>query len=255
MKRFLLEKLPDEKHPKVTLSSDEAHHATHVLRLKSGDLVIGLDGSGRSMLCELEVDREHIDLKVPSDHSLSSSESIRPLEKEIMPFTLEIGIPKSNAMKLIIEKCVELGVQSIQPIFTDRSVINPESKSKASFQQRWQKIADQALKQCERLHRLEVQQPLTFSEWTENAKKQKTTRLWAYELLEANDKSRIESYIQNHTPPDTLSFVIGPEGGWSDDEQKTLETLATPICLSTLVLRCETAVFLAVCFAKFWYFR
>jgi RsmE family RNA methyltransferase len=73
-----------------------------------------------------------------------------------------MAVLKSQAMEWVIEKSVELGVEEVIPVLTAHTVVQIKNKGPELFQERWQKIADQALKQCGRLNQMVIHKPVTF---------------------------------------------------------------------------------------------
>jgi 16S rRNA (uracil1498-N3)-methyltransferase len=116
-----------------------------------------------------------------------------------------------------------------------------KSKSNEEFQARWQKIADQSLKQCGRVSRLLIQLPIALTERL--AQKSVGTRLWCDEQQWAHapflgDQLQSERF-------EGITLLIGPEGGWTDDERKVIRQSATAVSLGPLILRAETAAVFA----------
>src|SRR5438093_7799014 len=94
----------------LTLSEQEAHHALHVLRLRSGERVVVLDGAGHEFLCETtRVARESIELQVVQKNAIA------PLPYQI---TLLQAVPKGKLIEAIIQKASELGISRIVSLFS-----------------------------------------------------------------------------------------------------------------------------------------
>ena len=153
-KRLLCPMLP-QPGKMVLLSEGEAHHSTRVLRLVDGDRVEAIDGKGHRIIAILRLRggpaRLEYEAAVDSGNTVS--------QKDAPPIVLEMSVLKGQAMEWVIEKAVELGVSSFIPVLTDHTVVQMKSKTPDLFQQRWQKIADQALKQCGRLEAMKVTLP------------------------------------------------------------------------------------------------
>jgi 16S rRNA (uracil1498-N3)-methyltransferase len=166
----------------------------------------------------------------------------------VIPIVLEMSILKGDAMEWAVEKAVELGVQKIVPVVTDYTVVQIQSKGPQAFQERWQKIADQSLKQCGRLDRLEISLPIPLSEvLTKTAQTPGWVRLWCDEAS-IEQAPFLSTWLQNQpqSPGCTWRILLGPEGGWSGEERVLLqqESLHQPnfrIHLGPLILRAETA--------------
>ena len=121
----------------------EAHHILNVMRLKRGDKICAFDGRGKLYQGRiLDTENKTVKLKIES------------VAKDLSPSNLEItlvqALPKKNKMDYIIEKCTELGVHSIIPTQTSRTVVKLNKDKAALRLMRWQKIAREAAKQCGR---------------------------------------------------------------------------------------------------------
>ena len=146
LKRILCSKIP-EPHRAVELEETEATHATRVLRLKDGDRVEAMDGKGHSALATLRTRNGPPRLEYIEKTEAQVSTG------QLVPIILEMSVLKGDAMEWVVEKAVELGVTTLVPVLTAHTVVQMDRKGPEAFQERWQKIADQALKQCGRLDR------------------------------------------------------------------------------------------------------
>jgi len=157
-------------------------------------------------------------------------------------------------MEWIVEKAVELGVQRLIPVVTNHTVVQMKKKGPKAFQERWQKIADQALKQCGRLHRLEVDLPIPLEDvLSQRPPTSKMTRLWCDETSTGESPYLLNWLLTHPLPPSgTIHLLIGPEGGWSSQEKSLLTqevSISHPglqvecyrIDLGPQILRAETA--------------
>ncbi|MEN9724365.1 MAG: hypothetical protein RJB38_2351 [Pseudomonadota bacterium] len=240
--RVLCTALPTPQKPTL-IEPDEAAHLHQALRLKSGSPIIAIDGRGHAVPARYLVQ----DRKALAEVEPGASHESREQDQEGGNLVLEIAVLKGDAMSWLIEKCVELGVRRIVPLLTDHAVVQLDKKGLDHFVDRWQRIADQALKQCERLHRLQIDSPRTLDDLLRQALPSDQTRAVALEpksrvgfespaeLTESLWKGTSESHV-----------LIGPEGGWSSREiqlflaenrAKKLRALH----LGSLVLRAETA--------------
>jgi 16S rRNA (uracil1498-N3)-methyltransferase len=246
-KRLLCSNLPERNKP-TALSESEAHHATKVLRLGDGELIEALDGKGHKMVTTLRVHNGPVRLEyLEPQNSVSTPMELEPL---LLPTVLEMAVLKGEAMEWVIEKAVELGIQEVVPVLTAHTVVQMKNKGPELFRERWQKIADQALKQCGRLNRMEIKTPVTLEHLISSGLV--GLRLWCDEsskgkspfLLDYLDSIPLETRSQ-------LRILIGPEGGWSQNERILLGTSpgASPIIkigLGPSILRAETAAIFAV---------
>ncbi len=247
MKRVLTPKLPTPTYSSP-LSEAEANHLVQVLRLRDGDAVEALDGSGHSIKAILRVRGGESRLE-------HAGEDAKHAENEqTLPLTVEMAILKGDAMEWVVEKCVELGVRTLVPFVSAHTVVQIDKKGPEAFRERWQKIADQALKQCGRLERMTVESPVTL-EKTLTLNNPGGLRIWCAEPTAASRLGTQPEFlgdllkaIPRSTP---LRVLIGPEGGWSFNELQLLEASqgAAPLkaaSLGPVTLRAETAALFSV---------
>lgn len=230
IKRLLCQNLPSIDRP-VLLSEEETHHAKTVLRLKDGEFVDAIDGKGSAVRCRLEKEKALFILK-----PIDSPRQDKPFD--VIPLILEAAILKSPAMEWLIEKSTELGVDQVIPILTERTIVQIQRKGPEAFQKRWQRIADQTLKQCGRLKKMEVLKPTSM---TDRLKTSQTS----YPLIVVHplpELPSLDSYLQKQENLGGVRVLIGPEGGWSPKEISAFKKQKLPILsLGPLTLRAETA--------------
>ncbi len=256
-KRLLCPQLPRKGIPTILLDT-EAHHAIRVLRLRDGDIIEALDGIGHSALTTLRTRGGQPRLEFIHSETSSNTGSQSPpfLAAPFPPLTLEIAALKGDAMEWVIEKSVELGVQCLSPILTDHTVVQMKNKSPEIFQERWQKIADQSLKQCGRLERMQIQTPIPLERLMTQTQENTapSIRLWCDEAKSGESlflPQWLNSRLHTSSDPLLIKILIGPEGGWSTQERLLLEQV-TPLSptlrmsLGPHVLRAETAALFAV---------
>jgi 16S rRNA (uracil1498-N3)-methyltransferase len=252
LKRILCKQLPVANRP-TPLDETEATHATRVLRLKDGDSVEALDGKGHAIVAKLRTRNGPARIEFIPE-ALTDAEveiSKKDSSSQLVPIVLEMAVLKGDAMEWVVEKAVELGVTTLVPVLTAHTVVQMDRKGPEAFQERWQKIADQALKQCGRLARLEVKAPIAFAEMLTPPLDENAVRIWCDETEKDSAPSLLhwleESRSKNFSP---LHLLIGPEGGWSQNEREILSreqgTKQVTASLGPLVLRAETAAIFSV---------
>ena len=125
----------------IVLDGEEAKHIMTVLRMKPGDELLLINGTGREMTARiLNENKGEVRLEAISD-ALCPSE---PLNR----VTLFQCLPKAGKLELIIQKCVELGIFAIQPVYSKRCVVKPEAKESKLL--RFNRVAQEAAKQSGR---------------------------------------------------------------------------------------------------------
>ena len=243
MNRFFVGKeniLDDEI---IISDREDIHHITKVLRLKEGALCdISDSGEWEYRVRLVSFAGGEIRAKILDKQKFSS-------EPELM-IALFQGVPKQGKMESIIQKSVELGVYCIVPVFMART-ITVHNESFAKKIGRWQKVAAEAVKQCRRGIIPKVENEVTFSGMINLFDSERFDKiLFAYE----NEKGRtIKDALRDiKEKPRSLAIAIGPEGGFSDEEAKSLEIAGgVSVSLGKTVLRTETAGPAAIAMAMY----
>ena len=214
----------------LELIGDEAHHCARVLRSKEGDCVEIFDGEGTAVQGEItSLSKDSVIIKLSSEPvQTTPSADIHLIQ----------SIPKGGNMELIVQKAVELGISSIQPLITENTVARPEQMEKKLV--KWQRIALEACKQCGQNYLPKIHSVAKFSDWITNTGSSNAELNLVAALLPFSLPMH-EIFSQN-IPKKSAGFLIGPEGDFSDKEyQQILATDYQPVSLGDIVLRVETA--------------
>ncbi|MBC5659684.1 16S rRNA (uracil(1498)-N(3))-methyltransferase [Anaerosacchariphilus sp. NSJ-68] len=216
----------------IIITGADVNHIRNVLRMRADEEVLIADGRGAEYRCKLtdigenEV-RVQILWKLDGNAELTSA------------VTLFQGLPKSDKMDFIVQKCVELGVARIVPVSTKRAVVKLDAKKEQTRLKRWNTISESAAKQSGRGVIPEVSGVMTFGKALEEAKKLDVL-LIPYERAEnMAETRRVMGSIQ---PGQSVGIFIGPEGGFEESEvEEAVAAGAQAITLGKRILRTETA--------------
>lgn len=235
MHRFYL---PDLEH--LVLSGGEAHHATHVLRLKEGDSVNVFDGRGHEAQCAVrEISADSILLK------LLVKGNTLPLSCRI---TLAQAVPKKN-MDLILQKATELGVFSILPLVSERTIVQLDEQDTKKLE-RWRAICLEACKQSGNNWLPELQPPLKARDFLADMAEQKKgfdLKLIASLQPDSRALKKVLADSPRFSAPSSVLILIGPEGDFTPAEINLAKSAGcAPLSLGPLVLRAETAALYAL---------
>ena len=215
----------------IEIFYDEAKHILNVMRMEIGDTLTICDGQSNDYLCRIcETGKNCLKAKI---EETTKSES-EPKTK----ITLYQGLPKSDKMELIIQKCVEIGVCRIVPVITERAAVKIEKGAKEDKKtERWQKIAESAAKQSGRGIIPAVERPMKFKDAIEEAVKNGEAII-PYE----NEKDRgLKEFVKN-SKAENIGIFIGPEGGFDTKEiEFAVENGVMSVTLGKRILRTETA--------------
>jgi 16S rRNA (uracil1498-N3)-methyltransferase len=217
----------------ITLPPDQAHHVRDVLRLASGEIVEVFDASGTSGAARLS--------QVTPQSVTAEVESIRPPDNAAAAMTLAVAFPKGPRADWMIEKLSELGVARLIPLQTERSISQAAGQSKTD---RWLRIAVESAKQSRRTGVMTIAPPIALADlvasWQNSPDQAPATWLLS---TEPGAESAARA-LQSGPPPSLL--LIGPEGGWTQDELNLLNQSAIQrVRLLQSILRVETAAIAA----------
>lgn len=251
MKRVLAPSLPTRERP-VQLPESEADHLTRVLRLRDGDVIEALDGHGHAAWVTLRIKGGGPRIEFLEGAEQSTKQS-GITTQGATPVELEMAILKGDAMEWVVEKAVELGVRTLYPTVTAHTVVQIRNKGPEAFRDRWQKIADQALKQCGRLDKMEVALPLSLEELlSSRPATAEQPRLW-FDEAGKDESAYLENWLgtQSWEPLSAVRLLVGPEGGWSVQERDLLIASSRVSAIHRLglgpwILRGETAALFSV---------
>lgn len=209
----------------ITIEGEEFSHLVHVMRKKTGDEIRIVDGRGTAYdvrLDELRKRTAHgrILAVLPNHHESPADVSIA------------VGILKNpSKFDFLVEKVTELGVRSIIPLKTDRTIPHHAKID------RWQKLALSAMKQSGRSFLPEVHELTAFNDLvTSNAKYD--SKIIAHE----REVSTSMKIFPDQQPGGSTLVVVGPEGGFTEEEVTTaMGSGFVPVYLGERRLRTETA--------------
>ena len=220
----------------IQLSESAAGHAIRALRLNVGDSAIVFNGDGFDYTCTLtEIKKNAVFAIINSAKKIANESHLN--------ITLLQAISSGDRMDFTIQKAVELGVTSIQPFMSQRSVVKLSSERAEKRTEHWQNIAIAACEQSGRAVVPKVYAPLSVSQLF--AQFNTLTETSACKItLAPNATSQLKSMQK---PTGTIYVLIGAEGGLTDDEISISITHGfQSIQLGTRILRTETAAVAAI---------
>lgn len=227
MRRFFLNGTIGET---MELTGTDAHHIARVLRMAIGDNIIVADENERTAKAEI--------CSITDDVvTLSLIEYLKDDSEPTVKVRLAQCLPKSDKMEFIVQKAVELGASSVQPLISENCVVKYTADKQAKRVDRWQKIAHEAAKQCKRAAVPTVETITTLKEFLANVGDDEKV-LFCYE---AEDGRTLRQTLAEHHS-EKYTVLIGPEGGFSPEEARLCQEMgAYPVSLGNRILRTETA--------------
>jgi len=228
MPRFYLD-APLRAGSSVALPEDSAHHALHVLRVRTGDEVTLFNGRGGEYAARVAaIERRRLLVDILEHHAVERESALK--------VTLVQGVSSGERMEFTIRKAVELGVAEIQPVLAAGSVARPRGERAASRQAHWQRIAISACEQCGR-NRIPVVHPLMPA--ADTVERGPGTKV----LL----SPRSELAFSRVKFAEAVILAAGPESGFNAEEEEAfLASGFVPVKLGPRVLRTETAALAAL---------
>ncbi len=218
----------------VGLPDGEAAHARRVLRVKPGDRAVLIDKSGALFEAEFSEVGERVSAKI-----LSRQPDARPPVR----LTLYQGLPKFDKLEFIVQKAAELGAARVVPVKMARSVVKLDAEEGRKKQERLQKIALEAMKQCGRAERMEILEPVRFADALALFRAE-DAMLMPWEEARA---TRLGDAYAEKLDARSVGILIGPEGGIAPEEAvAACEAGALSVTLGPRILRAETAAVAAM---------
>ena len=204
--RFLANDL-DPASNTASLSAEEAHHLTHVLRLRFGDEIAVFDGNGREYRARIErVNRDGVHV-----HLL---EEIGAAPEPVVRLTLAQAVLKGNKMEDVVRDATMMGVAAIEPIVTAHTTVRMKALTEGQAADRWRRIAVASAKQCRRAVLPVIGNGTPFDEWVV----QDTAEM---RLMLVEPTVSVEGHpvaIVQGQRPGSATLTVGPEGGWAPEE-------------------------------------
>lgn len=244
--RFFIKK-SDIHSSTLFLYGDEHHHLSKVARIKPGERVWLFDEQGTNYMAKVE--------EIRKDMTRLSILQTLDENKPKIKITLAQALLKSKKMNLIIQKSTELAVTNIIPVITVRTIVKVEEKIQKKIE-RWKKIALEAVKQSQRSFLPSISSPMPIEKLVERRGDEKKLLLsenkgkYLRDILIENSGSAYKTL----KPPSSVLILIGPEGGWTEEEEKyILSNGYEAVSLGEQTLRAETAALCSlVLISHFW---
>lgn len=209
---------------KIYLSKENIHHL-NVLRIEENE---HFEIVNEGVVYEVVMDNEDLEIaRIITKRKDQNESNIK--------INLFQGLPKQDKFEWIVQKCTELGVSTITPFSSSRTIVKWDDKKEKKKLLRYQEIAKSAAKQSKRSIIPTIESLISFNEMIE-ALENKFTIL-AYENRGYTLRKVLEENVSEE-----INIIIGPEGGFSEEEVKLFENYGAYIVnLGNRILRTETA--------------
>lgn len=236
MNRFFISN-SDIRGDEVVLSGQQAHQIRNVLRMTPGEHIVVLDNTG----FEYEV----VLTDVSKNKVLGRIESRRAGTAEPQArLTLYQSLLPRDKFELVLQKCTEVGVSQFVPVVTQRSLVRRLETTTSKKLDRWRVILTEAAEQSHRTRIPDLATPVQFEEVL--------SQLNAFDRCLIASPHEQQMSLQkalrggNTTTVQTIALLIGPEGGFTEQEFSLAAEAGTiPVSLGPRILRTETAAIVA----------
>lgn len=226
--RFYLSYTPATR--EIWIEGSEAHHILHVKRAKVGSKITLFNGKGNEYLAQIT--------GILDDKLKVCIEQSKVVDREAcIDITIAFSIPKGKHAAFLIQKCSELGIKTLIPIFCRRSVVDIRDTA-GEKSERWSKLAIEASKQCKRNCVTQIENLMPFADLVKNA--------CHYDLpliacTEPHAKT-LKHLVREYPAAKKIICIIGPEGGFAENEIRAAEEAGfMPVVIGNSTLRVETA--------------
>ncbi|MEJ2245483.1 MAG: RsmE family RNA methyltransferase [Acidobacteriota bacterium] len=214
------------------LPQDQSHHLRDVLRIGAGEVVEVFDGEGDGYIGDVAIHGSCV--------LIQNLRQLPPQETRV-GLILAVSLIKSAKFEWILQKATELGVHEVIPVETNRSNIRITRNKLPSRLERWNRIVQEASKQCGRFSAPRVRQPLDYGKMLQCEDFSGFTKILFYE------KAAELWTPDTRTLSGGVVLCIGPEGGWNTRETEQAACSGWNVySLGPLTLRAETAAIAAV---------
>lgn len=241
MRNFFVEPPALKKMP-VTITGPDARHICTVLRLRPGDRIGLLDGSGRGYLAEiLQISPAQVAVKVIG--------GMPPAPPPPVHLVVAQAYLKDRKMDRLVRRLCELGMAEWQPFVSARSVARPPEKRMAARYERWQSIAREAVKQCRRADLPIINPCCSFDALiAQNDHCSRRILFWEQVPQALNWSEPLTVASENKG----VMVVLGPEGGFAPEEVTAAREQGFRVAgLGPRVLRADTAALVAATIVQY----
>jgi len=214
----------------IHIDGQEARHILNVMRLGAGDKVVVFDGTGKEYAGFIKA--------VKSKSLIVEIIKVKSPKKETLPsITLAQAIPKKQKMDYIVEKATELGVAEIIPVISERTVVKVDETKSDKKRKRWQRIAQEAAKQCGRSDVPKIKETDKFYNVISNVNDYDLSLIAHLEDERVSLKEALSDFRNGK-----IIIFIGPEGDFTPEEiLMAKETPSKFISLGSRILKSDTA--------------
>ena len=234
---------PGELTEAIAITGGDAHHLAHVMRAQIGDAITVVDAAGQAAeMAVTALTRDAVHLRM---------QRVLPAEMADREVILVQALLKGEKMDFVVQKAAELGAVCVCPIVTEHVVVRYDAKKAAAKAARWQKIADEAAKQCGRRTLMRVAPVVSLTELLRDSGyigAADTATVFCYEQEERQSMRT----VLGGTEARRVTLIVGAEGGFSPAEAAAVTAAGgQSVSLGHRILRAETASLTALAVTQY----
>ena len=227
----------------IAITGDDVHHLARVMRAQIGDVITVVDAAGQAAeMAVTELTRDAVHLR---------TQRLLPAETEDREVVLVQALLKGEKMDFVVQKAAELGAVCVCPIVTEHVVVRYDAKKAAAKAARWQKIADEAAKQCGRRMLMRVAPIVSLTELLRDPAyigAADTATVFCYEQEERQSMRSVLGGAEARR----VTLIVGAEGGFSPAEAAAVTAAGgQSVSLGHRILRAETASLTALAVTQY----
>lgn len=229
--------LLDPASPEGVLPEDEANHLTRVLRIGRGEDIAVFDGRGREF-------RARVTAAARGRVRIALLDPVAPAPEARVPLTLVQAVLKGDRMDGVVRDATMMGVSAIEPVITSRTIARAPRDI-----DRWHRVAVASAKQCRRAVVPAIAPPCRFGDWLPASAH--GSRLLLVEPSATGVQTSSLRVLEDHAPG-SLALIVGPEGGWSvEEQQEAVASGCLAVTLGPLTLRADAVAIAALAAVRF----
>lgn len=225
----------------ATVTGSDAHHLLNVLRMDVGDTFTVVDERGaarQATITRISDDRLEVGLGAPE----------RAPVEPALTLTLYHGLPRASRYETSLRMCTELGVSGFVPVLSAKSVIRLSGSAVERKRERWQRIVEEAARQCGRTRIPEVAPPMPWEDALAHFRASESPGIMPSAGLAGSDAQslgeRVGAFKEMGTS--SLGLFIGPESGFDlSEEADARDAGVRLVTMGPRILRTETAAVVA----------
>lgn len=221
---------------RVSVTGSLHRHLCASLRMQPGEeLWLALPSQRRFRVRVARLDRQSLTADILDE---------RAIPPQTHPqVDLALAVLKGEKMDWVVQKSTELGVRSITPLLSERTIARAQPTRYPKQVERWQRIVLEAAQQAERWDIPRVESPQRFETYHRRPADHQARLI----LCERSRARSLSSVVLPSEPASALVLLVGPEGGWSPNEVEAAVAQGhLPVSLGDRILRAETAVLAAL---------